>query len=244
MRKKFKIFKGIGNNAFVQTLAGRLVYLYVLFVYKTSRWTMVNLHDDYVNGDKSFLFAFWHGRALSDMFLMWHHKPRKKVSVLISLHRDGRIIASAMEWLGLETINGSSKRGGAMAALDIIRKLRRPANIVAIAPDGRKPGYVMTDGLVQLASKSRHQVVLSAFSVKRGKMMKTWDRYLLPFPFNKGVLVFSDPIDVPADLDKNGVEQWRADLEKRLIDITREADRLAGLKQTIDFSDKGKGSAK
>ena len=104
---------------------------------------MVNLHDDYVNGDKSFLFAFWHGRALSDMFLMWHHKPRKKVSVLISLHRDGRIIASAMEWLGLETINGSSKRGGAMAALDIIRKLRRPANIVAIAPDGREADDMM-----------------------------------------------------------------------------------------------------
>ncbi len=244
MRKKFKIFKGIGNNAFVQTLMGRLIYLYVLFVYKTSRWTMVNVRDDYVKGDKSFLFAFWHGRTFSDMFLMWRYKPEKSVSVLTSLHRDGRIIASAMEWLGLETVNGSSKRGGAMAALDIVRRLRKPANIVAIAPDGRKPGYVMTDGVVQLASKARHQIVLSAFSVKRGKVLKTWDRFLVPYPFNKGVVVFSDPIDIPAGLDAAGVERWRADLEQRLIGVTREADRLAGLKLKIDFSDKGKGTAK
>ena len=102
----------------------------------------------------------------------------------------------------------------------------------------------MTDGVVQLASKARHQIVLSAFSVKRGKVLKTWDRFLVPYPFNKGVVVFSDPIDIPAGLDAAGVERWRADLEQRLIGVTREADRLAGLKLKIDFSDKGKGTAK
>lgn len=76
------------------------------------------------------------------------------MSVLISLHRDGRIMASAMKGLGIQPINGSSKRGGAVAALEMIRTLNNPANVVALSPDGRKPGYKMTEGLIHLA-KSR-----------------------------------------------------------------------------------------
>lgn len=230
MRRKIRIFKKIGNNAFVQTMIGRLLYLYVWLVCKTSRWSMDGLRDEYVNGDFSYFITFWHGRAISDMFLVMNKKMRKKVSVLISLHRDGRIMASAMKALGIQPIDGSSKRGGAVAALEMIRTLNNPANIVALSPDGRKPGYKMTEGLIHLAKKSQKPIVLSAYSVRRGKMMRTWDKFLVPFLFNRGIVLFSEPILIPAELDRDGVEKWRRILEDRLIDLTEEADRRVGLK--------------
>ena len=239
MRKKFKIWKKIGKSSLVQTVIGRLMYLYVLAAYKTSRWTIEGTRDEYVSGDFSYLIAFWHGRAFSDMFLVWGKKLKKDVAVLLSLHRDGRIMASAMDGLGIGTIGGSSKRGGAAAALDIMRRLRKPANVVAIAPDGRKPGYKMTDGLVQLAQKSRRPVVLSAYSVRRGRLLKTWDRFLIPGWFTKGVLLLDEPVYIPADLDAAGIEKWRQILEDRLIGLTEEADRRAGLKCRVSLRDKG-----
>ena len=186
---------------------------------------MDGLRDEYINGDFSYFITFWHGRSMSDMFLVLDKSLQKKVSVLISLHRDGRIMASAMKGLGIQPINGSSKRGGAVAALEMIRTLNKPANVVALSPDGRKPGYKMTEGLIHLAKKSQKPIVLSAFSVRRGKMLKTWDKYLFPFLFNKGIVLFSEPIYIPADLDRDGVEEWRRILEDRLIDLTEEADR-------------------
>lgn len=225
---KIRFLKKIGKNAFVQTFLGRLLYLYVWLVYKTSRWTIAGSCDEYTHGDLSFLIAFWHGRNISDIFFKMHQNVTKKISVLISLHRDGRIMASAMKPIGIETIDGSSKRGGAVAALDMIKTLKKDGNIVAIAPDGRKPGYKMTDGLVLLAKKSQKPIVLSAYSVRWGIVFKTWDSYLFPFLFNRGIVMLSEPIYVPADLDKDGIEKWRQILENRLIELTREADRRVG----------------
>ncbi len=239
MRRKIRIFKGIGKNAFVQTMIGRLLYLYVWLVYKTSRWSMDGLRDEYVSGDFSYFITFWHGRSFSDMFLVLDKDLQKKVSVLISLHRDGRIMASAMKGLGIQPINGSSKRGGAVAALEMIRTLNNPANVVALSPDGRKPGYKMTEGLIHLAKKSQKPIILSAYSVRRGKMLKTWDKFLFPFLFNKGIVLFSEPIYIPADLDRDGVEQWRRVLENRLIDLTEEADRRIGLKGRLPLRMEG-----
>lgn len=239
MRKKIRIFKGIGKNTCVQAIIGHMLFLYVWLVYKTSRWTMDGLRDEYINGDFSYFIAFWHGRSMSDMFLVLDRKLQKKVSVLISLHRDGRIMASAMKGLGIQPINGSSKRGGAVAALEMIRTVNTPGNVVALSPDGRKPGYQMTEGLIHLAKKSKKPIVLSAYSVRRGKMLKTWDKFLFPFLFNKGTVLFSEPIYIPENLDQNGVEEWRRILENKLIDLTEEADRRIGLKGRLPLRMEG-----
>lgn len=237
---KIKILKRIGKSAFVQTILGHLIFLYVFLVYKTSRWTIEGLRDEYISGDFSYLITFWHGRNLSDIFFKMHKKIQKKVSVLISLHRDGRIMASAMDGVGIETIDGSSTRGGAMAALEMIKMLKKPAHIVALAPDGRKPGYKMTDGLVVLAKKSQRPIVLSVFSVRRGIVLKTWDSFLLPFLFNKGIVMLSEPIWIPSDLTSEEVEKWRRILEDRLNELTLEADRRIGFKGQFSLDVEGK----
>lgn len=229
---KIRILKRIGKNPVVQTVLGHLISLYVRFVYMTSSWTVEGHKDEYIRGDLSYLIVFWHGRNLADLFykMKYDSVMEKKVSVLISLHRDGRIMASAMNGVGIETIDGSSKRGGAVAALDIIKALKRPGNIIALAPDGRKPGYKMTEGIIALAKKSQSPIVLSSFSVKRGIVLKTWDKTLFPFPFNKGMVKLGNPIYIPADLEPSEMEKWREILERRLTELTLEADKRIGFK--------------
>ena len=70
-------------------------------------------------------------------------------------------------------------------------------------------------------------------------MLKTWDKYVFPFLFNNGIVVFSEPIYIPADLDRDGVEEWRRILEDRLIDLTEEADRRIGLKGRLPLRMEG-----
>ena len=230
LKKISKILKNFGKTAFVQGTIGYIFYLYSIVVYKTSRWTIEGWPEDMAGDGSSFLFAFWHGRLMTGTFLFFNKKIKMNCYVLTSLHRDGRAIAAAMGHFGAKVIGGSSKRGGVGAALGIIKTLKQDSVLMAMAPDGRKPGYKMTKGLVSLAKESRRPIFLSSFSVKRGKIFKTWDRFLLPRPFNTGIVKVSGPIYIPADLDDEGIEAWRRELEHRLIELTAETDRRVGLK--------------
>ena len=55
---------------------------------------------------------------------------------------------------------------------------------------------------------------------------------MLPMPFNSGVILCSEPIFVPADLNAEQIELWREKLEERLLDLTRLADEKTGVKNS------------
>src|SRR5206468_8222799 len=57
------------------------------------------------------VFALWHGDMLP---LLYHHRD-EGVSVLISEHRDGELIARVAESLGFRTVRGSTSRGASRA---------------------------------------------------------------------------------------------------------------------------------
>ena len=58
--------------------------------------------------------------------------------------------------------------------------------------------------------------------------MGSWDRFLLAFPFGRGVLVWGEPLRVERDLGDAGLETARRRLEAALNATTTEADRLCG----------------
>lgn len=222
------MLKKIGKMTVVQELIGCLFYLYTRLVFHTTRWTAEGWPYAFDDEKRPFFMSFWHGRLMGATFAKFYFKPKKlKAYVLISLHRDGRAVAAAMRHYGIKTVDGSSKRNGTAAGLAIMH-LMKEDSLMAMAPDGRKPGYKMTKGLVTLASESRCPIVFTAFSVKRAKIFKTWDKFMLPMPFNRGVILCSEPIYVPADLNAEQTEVWREKLEERLLDLTRRADERAG----------------
>ena len=164
--------------------------------------------------------AFWHGRLL---MMPMVYKGRK-LSFLVSSHRDGQIIGRALERFGFHAILGSTSRKGFAAFKQMLRAIQGGSDI-AITPDGPKgPRYRVQIGVIELAKLTGRPVVPLTFSASRRKLFNTWDQFLLPYPFSKGVFVWGEPVLVDPTGDRAHLEERRALLEKRLIELTEEAD--------------------
>ena len=65
---------------------------------------------------------------------------------------------------------------------------------------------------------------------------------LLATPFNRGLYLVGEALNIPPDLDAEGMEQWRLVLETALNDLTHEADRRMG-RPRIEPAAPGSGKA-
>jgi hypothetical protein len=172
------------------------------------------------------IYAVWHGR----MLMLAHFYPhRRPIHVLVSRSRDGAVIGRLVEGFGARVVRGSSSRGGATALRRLVRLVRREGGDVLVVPDGpRGPRYVAQAGAVQLARLTGAPIVPIGFGVSRGRVLRTWDEFLVPYPFGRACVVFGEPLVVPAGGDRGSLETFRLEVEARLTRATRDADRLAG----------------
>jgi lysophospholipid acyltransferase (LPLAT)-like uncharacterized protein len=174
---------------------------------------------------RSFIVAFWHGRLLM-MPLAWHRLA--PFHMLISAHRDGRIIAGAMTYFGIESIAGSTSRGGSAALRTMLKRLKE-GGCVGITPDGpRGPAMSASIGIVNVARLARVPILPLTYATSRRRVLATWDRFHLALPFGRGVYLWGEPIEIAADLDEAGLEQARRLVEERMVEMVREADRRVG----------------
>lgn len=216
-----------------QAAAAALIAGYIRLVRATSSWRVIDFHHAIGLRDagRPFLACFWHGRMMMLPFL-WPAGEALPFRVLVSPHRDGRLIARVMARLGCATIDGSSRRNAAGALREMITRLKR-GECLGITPDGpRGPRMRAKLGVAAAARAAGAPVLPIAFSTSRRKIMSSWDRLLLALPFGRGVYVIGAPIE-PGDLDDEG---FRALIEARLTEVTERADALAGV-PTISAAD-------
>lgn len=167
--------------------------------------------------------AFWHCRLLMMPFLF----PPHVATVLISQHRDGELIARIAERLGYATVRGSATRGGVQAFRELLQVLSRGGH-VAITPDGPKgPAERVKPGVIELARLSGRPILPAAFGAAPARRLKSWDRFLIPLPFARGVFVWGAPLTVPPELSREAAAELQTVLERRLQAVTAEADRRA-----------------
>lgn len=216
----------------VRSRAGRRVLAalgasYVRFVHATTRWTHVRgeTPEKYWAEGRAMLGCFWHNRMLLMPFIWPQGRP---ISMLISHHGDGRLISDIIGRLGIDTIAGSSSRGGADALRTMISTLKSGVS-VAVTPDGpRGPRMHAAPGAVHAARLAGAPLIPVSLATSRRKVLRSWDRFLLDLPFARGVFVWGNPIDVPADAGDAEMEAVRLALESELNRISAEADRLMG----------------
>jgi lysophospholipid acyltransferase (LPLAT)-like uncharacterized protein len=164
--------------------------------------------------------AFWHGRLLM-MPLVY---KGKKLSFLVSPHRDGQIVGRALERFGFHAILGSTTRKGFTAFKQMLRA-NRDGSDIALVPDGpRGPRCQVQIGVIELAKLTGRPVVPLTFSASRRKMFNTWDRFLLPYPFSRGVFIWGESVHVDSNGDRAHMEERRTLLETRLNELTEKAD--------------------
>lgn len=225
-----KLVKRLFKNKTTHAIACWLMARYIRLVELTSRWTLLGTEpmEAMIARGEPFIAAFWHGR----MVLMpgtWRRIGAGRIMrMLISMHRDGVTISRVIGHLGIETIAGSSSRGGTEALHALIRTLRA-GGPVGITPDGpRGPRMRASPGLATVASRMKVPVFAVSFSTTRRRLFKSWDRFLLPLPFGRVTVVMKGPIDVRQNAAAAGLENMRLRIEEALNEATREADRLCG----------------
>ena len=169
---------------------------------------------------KGIIFCLWHDRLLYSSYLY----RGIKVHILVSQSRDGELIARLLERFGYETIRGSSSKGGTQAMHQLV-KTARSGKHTAVTTDGpRGPRHVVQPGVIQLARLSGNPILPLSFSAERRKNFKSWDKFLLPLPFSRGVVVYGQPLSVPGKAAREEMELCRLNLERELKRITAVAD--------------------
>jgi lysophospholipid acyltransferase (LPLAT)-like uncharacterized protein len=79
-----------------------------------------------------------------------------------------------------------------------------------------------------LARMSGAPLVPATYSVRPGKIFGSWDRFLLPLPFGRGVFAWGEPVAVAADAGPQAMEAARLLLEERMNALMADADGRLG----------------
>ena len=195
-------------------------FLGAIFI-KTLHATIRKQHIRVENIDRSgqHILVFWHAHIIPLLHSRWH----RPTTVMLSASKDGELMARAFRWYGVDSVRGSSTRGGSKALLAIVRAARAGHNL-AITPDGPLgPPHVAKDGAIYVAQVTGLPIIPVAIAATRKKLLRSWDRTLIPMPFSKLIYIYGDPIVVPR---KGVVEEWRLKLEKTMNALADEADRM------------------
>jgi lysophospholipid acyltransferase (LPLAT)-like uncharacterized protein len=189
-------------------------------------WRVDVLHRDFYENLRDrkvpILFTLWHGR----MLLPIQRHRRQGIVTMASRSKDGEIIALWLERNGYVVVRGSTTRGGGEALRQMVRHVRsgRHAALTVDGPQG--PPRVVQPGALQLARLTGAWILPVTSSSARPRFLKSWDRYLLPMPFSRSVVVYGEPFPVA---DAATDEDALARIARALDTATREADSAAGI---------------
>ena len=179
-----------------QKFIGSLFFIITKLIYISISWKSIN------NSQKITLFK----DENSYIFCCWHNKlflgphllPRNKViNALQSSHSDGMITSVAFKYLGMKVILGSSFKGGLKAFRKMVKCIKTGESI-AITPDGPR------------GPKEK---------------VKSWDEFIIPFPFTKGLYIFGEPMYINKKLNKKEFELTKLKIEKEMKRLTLLADQ-------------------
>jgi lysophospholipid acyltransferase (LPLAT)-like uncharacterized protein len=206
-----------------ELIASKIISGLMRFSYYTSRWKIINkgVPEFYHKSQKPFIVCLWHDRLMLAP-CVW--KWKKPLHVLASNHRDGKFIAKVVENFSMPAIYGSTGKG-VVAAKKLI-KLSRAGEYVAIIPDGpRGPRHKLAPGVIAISKLANTDILTFSFCVKRFYRFNSWDRFILVWPFNYGVMVWGKPI-TPEELKGLSEKEAVALVENRINDTSKEAYRI------------------
>ncbi len=168
------------------------------------------------------IIAFWHGQQL--MMPLAYRGPGARI--LISRSGAGEFATRVVKQFGFSTIRGSTTRGGSEALRQLIRAGRQGVDLV-ITPDGpRGPRHVVQPGVMALAKSTGMPIVPLTFACSSKKACSSWDRFVVPYPFSRGMFLWGTPIWVDRSAGPEVMERTRRDVETALMTMSSEAEEM------------------
>lgn len=213
-----------------------IIAAYLWLIRRTGRWQTVNgdTPASFNDAHKPAVFATWHSRIAMGV----HCYPDiKSGHALISENKDGEVIARTIKRFGYDSIRGSTRakhktksKGGSRALRQMLRVLRA-GDVILVTPDGpRGPRHEASPGIATLARLSGAPIVPFSYSASRAIEFNSWDRFLLPLPFAKGVFVWGEPLSLAPDATEEQQAEFIKRLETSLCQLTDQANAIVGHK--------------
>ena len=219
LKKYLKHF--LKHSKFIHWLIVRTIYIYLKFVYLTSKWEFVwtdkALKKKFNTLDGA-LLAFWHNRLAFGMHIL---KNYDNVFALVSSHTDGKIITDVIRAMDYGVIEGSTNRNPTRAVRSIINSLTL-GNKIVITPDGpRGPAYKINSTITKIAYKYNKPLIPISCMATKYFMLNSWDKMILPKPFGKIIVTIGTSIK----LSGNVANDDRL-LENELLNLSYKAETL------------------
>ena len=181
----------------------------------------VRIHDpnNYIPTKDGTVALMWHNRLLF-FAPIFPKVARGRTKAVVSASRDGQYVTDLISFFGLKSLRGSSSKKGANALRGALEAIREGYN-VAFTPDGpRGPRYELKPGPVIVASMTGADIVPMSVNATRYWSCRSWDGFQIPKPFSTLTLVIGDAVQVPPDLDDEGLERERRRIEALLRSVT------------------------
>jgi len=170
------------------------------------------------------IFSIWHNRLALCMKAYYGFGaarwPAAGLGALISASKDGALLARVLKYFKVTPVRGSSSRRGQQALLELTRLIDEGYN-VAITPDGPKgPKYKAQEGVIALAQLTGATIIPVSGKIVGKWSLRSWDAFQIPIPFAKIELHINGSIRVPREAGDAEREALRAELERRMMEVT------------------------
>jgi len=121
-------------------------------------------------------------------------------------------------------VRGSSTRGGKQAFHEMVNKLSQ-GSVGAIIPDGPTgPRHQFKPGTLYIAQQADAYLLPMTFSSNRNIVFKSWDKFMLPLPFSKNIILYGKPTRVPQNTSPRELVTIKNDFEEQMIKLEHQAD--------------------
>jgi Uncharacterized protein conserved in bacteria len=197
-----------------------LVAIVIKAFLRTLRFRIVDEAGFFQSSDPRPVVALmWHNRMLGVAAAFTRYYPKRKGAyILNSASRDGAYAAELVRHLGVGSIRGSSSRRGAIALMDLVKKVKQGYDL-CITPDGpRGPRYKLSPGVVLLSQHCQVPLMPLLFEFSSCWRLKSWDGFAIPKPFSRIDLTILPLIQVPPTKTPEEFEAER----KRVEEVMRE----------------------
>lgn len=217
------------GRMFVYRLAVYLGAFILEVLWRTSRLRIIGLErlETLLKEQGAVVPVFWHQHLLMcARFICSNRIAGMKPGFMISPSVDGQAPTMLAEFYGARVVRGSGSYTGVRAVRGVYQAIVKEGISPTITPDGpRGPRFEMKPGAIFTAQISGKAVVPIAYAASPARLLRTWDKFVIPLPFARLRIAIGEPYVPPKRMSDEAMAAAQKELERRLHETFKVAER-------------------
>lgn len=189
--------------------------------------------QEYIRRNRPIILAGWHGHNFIAM-LTYYTRLRKLFKgavIMVPESKNGMVIDYFGKRTEFDVIKVKSRLGPSQWARATVAMIKfiRAGHCALLSPDGPSgPEHEVKPGVAVIAQQTKAVIITASAAARRGFQLKgRWDRHVIPIPFTRTLIYFSEPIDTaPSQGACPSTEELQERIKFNLTDGVVKAEKL------------------